>query len=248
MNLVGWPFSITLLGDVGGGGAAQMFVDLGTPMSPAVFEQMLYAVEVFCALGNAGGLGGDRIAPDRVVVELAPTKPPSAGTRGAWDFSRLAIDVRGLIVLFDALALLADDLRAISITSPGIAQQAAFGPDDLPPAWPHLPFGIEDDRTGPNVELEIELARVPTQEEHDVVLEHLGAWLDAGSTQGFRDWALAADHSFIAPTEDPRFRIQRSTVAALLHDSGALEGAYDILYNVLTKLHATVPVAVVEML
>jgi len=248
MNLAGWPFSITLLGDVGGGGAAQMFVDLGTPMSAAVFEQMLYAVEVFCALGNAGGLGGDRIAPGGVVVELSASKPPSTGTRGAWDFTRLAIDIRGLIVLFDALALLADDLRAINITSPGIAQQAAFGPEDLPPSWPRLPFGVEDDRTGPNVELEIDLVRIPDELERDAVLASLGAWLDAGSIQGFRDWSLGAEHSFIAPTEDPSFRVQDSTVAALLHDSGALEGAYDILYNVLTKLHATVPIAVVEIL
>ncbi|MBX7084367.1 MAG: hypothetical protein K1X88_34495 [Nannocystaceae bacterium] len=248
MNLQGWPFPITVLGDVGSGGPAQLIVDLGVAMTPECFERLAYAVDRFVALAQAGGLGGDRIPPDRVVAELGPTAPPRAGARAQWDLARLGVDLRGLGVLFDAIALLADAPRGLTLTAGGLLQQPAFGPEELSPAWPSLPFAIDDDRTGPNVELEIELVERPDEAQTAALLDAVGVWLDCGSIRGYRDPTGKPDGGYLAPIEDPRFRLQGTTLAALLHDSGVLEQGYDILLNVLCRLHATVPIARVELL
>lgn len=248
MNVAGWPFAILVDGDVESGAAATLTIDLSAPMSDDLHTAMRYAVESFVELAAAGGLGGDRIPPDRSTAMLSSAPPPTAGTRGVWQMTSLAIDARGLVVLFDMLALLVEGVRAVVVQSPGIGPRGPIVREELPPMWPQVPFGLEDDRTSPSVDLALELSSPPTEEEQELVLDALAIWLDCGSVQGYRDWSGEPDHGFIVPTDDPPFETSGAEITGLLHDSGVLDAAYDILVNVLVKLHATIPVRVLALL
>lgn len=87
------------------------------------------------------------------------------------------------------------------------------------PVWTKVPFAIDDDRTEETVELDIEFAQPLSEAHGELVLDALEVWLDCGSVQGYRDW-----------------------------DSGVAEGCYDVLTNVLIRLHATVPVEVLDLM
>ena len=248
MNVAGWPFAILVDGDVESGASATITIDLAAPMSDDVHAMMEYAIECFVELAARGGLGGDRISPLQSTAGLDPAAPPAAGTRAIWRLTTLAIDARGLVVLFDMLAMLVDGVRAVVVQTSGMGPRVPLNRDELPPMWPQVPFGLEDDRTDPNVELALELARPPRDEaEAELVMDTLCAWLDCGSVQGYRDWYEGPDDGFLEPTAEPPFEIDGTDVIGHLRDSGALEAAYDILINVLVKLHATVPVHVLEL-
>jgi hypothetical protein len=246
MNVAGWPFPIIVDGDVESGAAATLTIDLTVAMTEEIHTRMRYAVESFVALAAAGGLGGDRMAPDRTTASLDPSFPPAAGARAIWKLTALAIDSRGLVVLFDMLEMLVPGIRGIGIQSPGLGP-LPFTRQELPPMWPQVPFGLEDDRTVPSVELVLELAAAPAPAEEEALLDALGIWLDCGSVHGYFDPSEPFDHGYLAPTEDPSFALDGNEVTAHLEDSGVLEGAYDILINVLVKLHATVPVRMLEL-
>lgn len=240
MKLSGWPFSVLVDGDLEVGAAASIQIDLAKPVDDAAATAVRYAVETWAALAEAGGLGGDRIPPDRCTAVLVPGPIPT-GVRSVWQFSRVAVDARSVVVLLGMLALLVE-VHAVEVRAPGVGPRAPFGPDDLPPQWPQVPFAITEDRTVARVEIVVELASIPTAEQVDPVSDAFGVWLDAGSVQGYRDWSVAPQHSFLIPTEDPAFAIVHNQLEARLEDSGIHEGGYDILVNVLVKLHATVPV------
>lgn len=247
MNIIGWPFSIDVDGDVEGASPATITIDVTKPLSEEAHQKMRYAVESFVALAEAGGLGGDRVPPEYSTAALSKSLPPPGGTHTVWDLTALAIDARGLGVLFNMLALLVDGIQGVSVQARGKGAYAAFRPDELPPAWPKVPFVIDDDRTEDLVELGVEFQRSLSGAHGELVLEALGGWLDCGSVQGYRDWERSADDSFLAPAEDPPFEVDGSSVSAQFEDSGVGEGCYDILTNVLVRLHVTVPVEALEL-
>lgn len=240
MRLTGWPFSVLVDGDLEVGAPATIQIDLAKPVDDVSAGALRYAVETWVALAEVGGLGGDRIAPDRSTVVLAAAAPPS-GVRSVWRLDRVAIDARGIVVLLDMLALLTE-VHAVEVRAPGTGPRAPFGPDELPPVWPQVPFAISEDRTVARVDLVIEFASVVAAEQLELVSDAFGVWLDAGSVQGYRDWNVSPSRSFLIPTEDPSFEITHNQLEARLEDSGILEGGYDVLINVLVKLHSTVPV------
>lgn len=240
MNLAGWPFRVVVDGDLEVGAAATIQIDLTKPVDEASSNALRYAVETFIALAQAGGLGGDRIAPDRSTIVARPGAPPS-GIRSVWVLDRVAIDARSIVVLLGMLALLTE-VHAVEVRAPGVGPRAAFGPDELPPAWPQVPFAVTEDRTVARVDVLIEFGSIVAPEQMETVAEAFGVWLDAGSVQGYRDWNTSPSRSFLIPTEDPSFEVHHNELEARLEDSGILEGGYDVLVNVLTKLHATVPV------
>jgi len=248
MNITGWPYAIDVDGDVEAGSPATITIDVAKPLSEEVHDKMRYAVESFVALAEAGGLGGDRVPPTHSTAALSKSLPPPGSTHTAWDLTALAIDARGLGVLFNMLALLVDDIQGVSVQARGKGTYAAFRPDELPPAWTKVPFAIDDDRTDENVELNVEFKQPLSDAHGELVLETLETWLGCGSVQGYRDWDVSADESFLAPTDDPAFELDGGSVSAQLEDSGVAEGCYDILTNVLIKLHATAPVEALEVL
>ena len=247
MNITGWPFAIEVEGDVEGGSTATITIDVAKPLSDDVHTKMRYAVESFVALAEAGGLGGDRVPPERSKASLSESPPPPGGTHVVWELTTLAIDARGLGVLFNMLVLLVDGIQGVSVQARGKGSYPAFRPEEPPPAWEKVPFDVDDDRTEESVELNIEFRQPLTDAQGWVILDALEAWLDCGSVQGYRDWESSADDSFLAPADDPPFDVGDSSVSAQLADSGVLEGCYDTLTNVLIRLHATVPVESLEL-
>ncbi len=247
MNISGWPFSVLVDGDPESGGGAIVTVDLAAPIDDEQAARMRYAFESFAVLAAAGGLGGDRIAPELSTASLTLPLPTPSGARSQWRFDRIAVDCRGLTVLFDMLALLAGNIRAIDVRIAGAGPRAAFGPHDLPPVWPRIPFAFAEDRTSKSVELVVEFAAVVAPADVETVTDAVGIWLDCGSVQGYRDWNQAPGRSFLVPQDDPRFVVRHNALTANLVDSGAHEGAYDILINVLIGLHAKLPIIQVEM-
>jgi len=247
MNLSGWPFLVVVDGDLEAGGPGSVLVDLRAPATAELYGSVRYGIETFAALAGMGGLGGDRVDPNRSHAALSPTLPiPAVSMR--WDFATLAIDARSTSVLFSMLAFLAKDaIRSVTMRATGTGPRTPFTPEDLPPAWHHIPFGLDDDRTGRNVEFEVTFAQPVAPADQETVLRALGLWLDAGSVQGYRDFTVRDDRSFLLPTEDPTFELVGDSLVGRIEDSGVEEGAYDILLNVLVKLHATVPVLSLEI-
>lgn len=240
MKLAGWPFSVLVDGDLEVGAAATIQIDLAKPVDDAAATAVRYAVETWVALAQAGGLGGDRVAPTVSTAVLVPGPTPS-GVRSVWQLARVAVDARSVVVLLGMLALLTE-VHAVEIRAGGVGPRTPLGPDDLPPQWPQVPFAITEDRTVARVEVTVELAGRVSAEQTEPVSDAFGVWLDAGTVQGYRDWSVASHRSFLIPTEDPPFTITHNQIEARLEDSGIHEGGYDILVNVLVKLHATVPV------
>jgi hypothetical protein len=242
MTITDWPFLIEVDGDFEQGHEATVIVDARSPITDERLAKLNYAVEAFAALAAAGGLGGDRVQPSKSTGSLSEPPTISGELRATWKLSDLAIDARALVVLFNVLSMLGDDLDRVSVMAPGVIPVASLTRDVLPPAWPQLPFKLEDDRIGPQVELNIDLAFAPLESQIEDILDRLECWLACGSIQGFRDWTSPPDKSFLTPTTDPEFQMADDSISAILEDSGVLDGCYDILTNVLIKLHAIVPV------
>lgn len=247
MNITGWPYPVTVDGDVSAGGPATVTIAFHGAAPSEVYTATRYAIETFAALATAGGLGGDQVDPLRSTAALASTAPLPGGRRVAWDFTAIAIDPRGLAVLFDMLTLLAPGIHSVTVQAQGTGPRSPFGSADLPPRWRIVPFGLDDDRTSKNVELRIEFASPLTPADEEIVVDAVGVWLDAGSVQGYRDWTERPERSFLAPTEDPPFSLDGNELTALLEDSGVAEGCWHILANVLVKLHARAPIVVAEI-
>lgn len=249
MNILGWPFLISVNGDLAQGSAAAITIDFSLPLTDETFGLQSYVVESFVGLGAVGGLGGDRVSPVRSTAVLSGDPIGSPGSaRTQWNLSAIAIDPRVLIVLFNALSFLVKDIARVTVEAQGAGPSAPFSIEDLPPPWPHVPFQEDDDRTGPIVELHIDFAAPLTGMAVEIVEEALQSWLDCGSVQGYRDWSEDPDKSFLAPTDDPAFKFEGDEVSATLEDSGVLEGCYDILTNVLIKLNDSVPIVSVELM
>jgi hypothetical protein len=249
MNLTGWPFAVQLDGDLEQGAPATITVDCAAPLSEEAFHLQRYVIESFVGLAAVGGLGGDRVPPARSSASLVGARMGGAGsTRVVWDLSAIAIDARALIVLFDMLAFLLKNVTFVDVLGAGTTAAAPFSVDDLPPAWPRVPFAEEDDRTSRHVSLLVEFAAPLGPPELELAQETLQSWLDCGSIQGYRDWSELPDRSFLAPTEHPAFQHDAEELSAQLEDSGVLEGCYAILVNALIKLNDSVPVARLELL
>ena len=249
MNIVGWPFSIIVDGDLEHGFAATITIDCSSPLTEESFNLQRYVVESFVGLAVVGGLGGDRVSPIQSTAVLIGTGPGGPGSaQTMWSLSAIAIDERALIVLFNTLSFLVENITQVVVQTHGTGPSAPFSVEDLPPPWPRVPFQNEDDRTGPNVELHIEFAAPLADRAIEVIEEALQSWLDCGSIQGYHDWSEDSEKSFLSPTDHPAFKFDDDEVWAMLEDSGVLEGCYDILTNVLIRLNDSVPIASVELL
>ncbi len=248
MNILGWPFSIVVNGDLERGSAATIAITCSVPLTEESINLQRYVVESFAGLAAVGGLGGDRVSPMQSTAALSGASQGAPGaTRMIWDLTAVAIDARSLIVLFNALAFLIDSITHVAVQAPGTGPVESFSIEDIPPPWPGAPFQPDDDRTGPNVELHIEFAAPLSGGAVEIAEEALQSWLDCGSIQGYRDWSQDADRSFLAPTDDPAFAFDGNELSAMLEDSGVLDGCYDILTNVLVKLNDSLPIVSVEL-
>lgn len=249
MNISGWPYTIVVDGDVGLSAQAWITIDFKAQPSADSLGRIRYGIELFIALAEAGGLGGDRLHPLQCTAILSPKAPATRGERYAWELTTIAIDPRSLIVLFNMLTFLGTDIQAVNVKVPGSVSGASFSRDDLPKTWLSVPFYIDDDRSGPNVEVQIEFAQDVPLSLHSTVNDAIETWLSCGTVQGYRDWAAPDDSSFLMPISDPAFNYGGgNNLIGHFQDRGLAEECYDIFINVLIKLHATTPILSVDIL
>jgi len=249
MNITGWPYTIVVDGDVEVGAQAWITVDFMMQPLNDTLEQVQYGIESFVALAEAGGLGGDRLNPLQSTAMLSQVAPAVQGARYVWELTEIAIDPRSLIVLFNMLAFLGVDIRAIAVQASGLGPSVSFSTDDLPPMWPSVPFYIDDDRTGPNVEVQIEFAQDISPSLHETVNDAIDAWLVCGMIKGYRDWSAPDDSSFLVPITDPIFNFEDgNSLMGQFQDIGLVEECYDIFINMFIKLHPTTPIYSIEIL
>lgn len=248
MNITGWPYIILVDGDVGMGVPAWITVDFRVLPSTDTLGQVQYGIESFIALAQAGGLGGDRLDPRQSTATLSPNAPTLQGTRCVWELAALAIDPRSLIVFFNMLTFLGADIQAVAVQVPGSGSGVSFSTEDWAPMWPSVPFYIDDDRSGPNVEVQIEFVRDVSTELQEMVDDAIEAWQSCGMIQGYRDWSAPEDSSFLMPMTDPTFNfIDGNSLVGQFQDIGLVEECYDIFINLLIKLHATIPIYAIEL-
>ena len=249
MKISGWPFLINLDGDLEYGHPAFLQVEFSASLTEEDFAVLNYVVDSFVALGAIGGLGGDRVSPLKSTV-IASGDPHGGfgSTRVRWDFRVIAIDGRALVVLFNALSFLVRGIVRVVVEAQVRSGNLPISADALPPPWPQMPFDDNDDRTGPGVELRITFVEPLTAQAREAVENALQTWLDCGSIQGYRDWETRPDASLLAPCDDPAFIFDDDEVTAMLEDSGVLEGAYDILLNLLIRMNASVRIKSVDLM
>lgn len=249
MNIKGWPYTIMLDGDVGLGTQAWVTVDFMIQPSNEMLEEVRYGIESFIALAQAGGLGGDRLDPLQCTAMLSTKAPTLQGTRCVWELTAIAIDPRSLAVLFNMLTFLGKDIRAVDVQASGSSPRMSFSTDDMPPMWPGAPFDINDDRSGPNVEVQIEFEYDVPSSMYEIVKDSVETWLGCGFVQGYRDWTEPDDGSLLIPLTDPTFDfIYNDSLVGQFEDIGVINEGYDIFINLLMKLQATTPILSVEIL
>ncbi len=247
MNILGWPFVITVDGNVAARKEGRLIIDFATLPTEEVVDQVAFAVESFVALAEAGGLGGDRLEPHKSTVILSTDSATTDGTALVWELTLIAIDPRGLAVLFNMLSFLGKGIRAVTVQSVGSGPDVPFSTGDFPPIWPDVPFEMDDDRTGPNVEVQIEFVREVPPELRETVIDAVEAWQNCGMVHGYRDWTEPEDRSFLIPLSDPTFEFIDEDLIGQFQDDGLVEGCYDIFFNILMKLHATTQIRSVDV-
>lgn len=248
MNVTGWPYAIAVGGDVSEGAGGRLTIEFSTAPVSEIVDQVTFAVESFAALAEAGGLGGDRVNPRQSTAILSTDAPATHRTQLTWEFTTLAIDPRGLAVLFNMLTFLGKDIQAVTLQSLESGPSVPFSIGDLPPMWHDVPFEMDDDRTCPNVEVQIAIAKAMPPELREMVIDAVEAWLNCGMVQGYRGWTEPDDLSFLVPLSDPTFEFTDGSFVGKFQDNGIAEEAYDIFINILIKLHTMTQIKSVELL
>lgn len=250
MNIAGWPFTAIVVGDVTSGAPGRLTLDVTAPVEADARAVLEYGLYAWSELGQCGGWGGDVLAPTSVRAELAgPALAAGTATRFTWDFKSLAIDPRSAAGLFNTIefALRTGVSRAYlqGTGSQEPAQQIAR--DELPPLWPRLTYSLDDDRTGPHVEAVVTFDEGADNLEQAV--EALQVWLDAGAVQTYRDPDVSSELGFLLPEGVEGWELDGNEATVFIEDTGALEGAWDALANVVQAVHQSVaPVRSVQIL
>lgn len=250
MNVAGWHFAAVVVGDVTVGAPGRLTLDVDAPIDAESRVVLEFGLQAWSALGEAGGWGGDLLSPTAVNVDLTgPALAAATSTRFVWDFASLAVDPRSAVGLFNAIEFaLPSTVRRAHLQGVGSADpKVRIVRDELPPLWPMLSYPLDDDRTTAHVEVVVTFAEGPGN--LDAALESLQAWLDAGAVQTYRDPEAGRDQGFILVDGVEGWSLDEHEASITLEDSGALEGAWDALENVLQAVHQSVaPLVSVEIL
>ena len=250
MNISGWHFSAVVVGDLTVGAPARLTLDMDAPPNAEARAVLEYGLVAWAQLGEAGGWGGDVLAPTSVRAELVgPALAAATATRLTWDFKGLAVDPRSAVGLFNVIEFaMPSGVRRAYLQGQGSQDPAqTIVRDELPPLWPRITYALDDDRTDAHVEAVVTFA--DPSGNLDAALEALDTWLSAGAVQMFRDPDVTAEQGFILPDGVEGWSLDGTEASIILQDSGALEGGWDALENVLQEVHHSItPVLSVEIL
>jgi len=253
VRVIGWPFPVLVRGDVMGAGPAAVVVEwsfdpeLSQDDRSAQVDEVACIGSWWCKLVDAGGGGGDRIAPDRcAATPIDEHQPERTPNRLKWTLGQLRIDPRALTILLNAILTSRIAVAGVTVSCHGGDVEQDVTPGDYPAQWRQLPFATVLARTERNGSLEIELASDVPPNLRGPLEEALQVWALLAGLGGFRDLVPLEQHSEIQAVSDVAFEFD--LVSLLFRDNGAHEAAYAAVLNMMVRFAATkVPVRSVEI-
>jgi hypothetical protein len=235
MRVVGWPFPVSVRGDVTAGGPCTLTVEWRTePDQKEQVDRVRCVVAWWVRLAAEGGLGGQHIAPAQGRGQLASDAQPDEFPGAMrWSLTALRVDPRALTIVLNLLLVSALPVVRVTVACDGADLEVVLTPREQPGRWPAPPFVLDEDRVTRDVTIEVELASELVEPARSALVELLQVWSLVGALGGFREIVPVSDASELVPEDEVGVDIDLVTL--VVRDKNAHEVAYDVLVNLLTR-------------